>query len=439
MEARLDMSDRHSTIRRIFSGLGMVLGGKLGAGLISLGYLVIAARTLGPNNYGVLVLIHGYVTAVCGIIEFPAWQAILRYGAEAQRDGQRHRLIRLLRFGAFVELTGGLAAIVVAAIAVPIVGPRFGWSPEVMTLAVPYSLAALGSVRSTPASYLQLLNRFDLIGLHNLVAPAVRLIGAAIALVAGWGLSGFIVIWLTAAVAEFVVLWGIGLWQAHRHLGPDFLAPEPGSSVTENPGIWRFMIASNADVTLSELAGRIGPLIVGWVLGPAMAGIFSVAQRGMAVVAQPAQILGNTAYAEWARLVAAGNGGAPLRRALVKVIGLAMLAALPIVAIVAAFPAKIVTLIAGPAFVAAAPVMVVLIVARTISLAAAPCSSALSAMGRPGWSMTANLFASLIFLPALPPLLHVFGLCGAGIQAAGQAIIASALLIGLTWKRSLAH
>ncbi|WP_257539636.1 lipopolysaccharide biosynthesis protein [Sphingobium sp. CFD-1] len=433
------MTDRAGITRRIFKGLGLVLSGKAGAGLISLVYLIIAARALGPRDYGILVLVHGYVTAVCGIVEFPAWQAIVRYGAEAAEADMPHRLARLLRFGTVVELAGGAAAILAAMLLAPFVGPHLGWPPETVAFAIPYSFAVLGSVRSAPAGYLQLIDRFDLIGLHNIVQPMVRLIGATLALLMGWGLKGFLVAWLIAALAEFAVLWGMGLWCAHRRLGSILLHPERGSAKADNPGIWRFLVASNADVTLSELAGRIAPLIVGWILGPAMAGLFAVAQRATVIIAQPAQILGNTAYAELARMVAAGQGGAPLRRTLRRVIGIALLAAMPVVILVALFPTPIVTLLAGPAFKAAGGLMVVLVIARMIAVIGPPCSSALSAMGHPALSMTANLFASLIFLPVLPWLLHQAGLMGAGVQAVGQAILASALLVGLVWRRSLDH
>ena len=231
----------------------------------------------------------------------------------------------------------------------------------------------------------------------------------------------------------------MGLICAHNRLGTVLRHPERGSAVKDNPGIWRFLVASNADVTLSELAGRIAPLIVGWVLGPAMAGLFAVAQRATVIIAQPAQILGNTAYAQLARMVAAGKGGAPLRRTLVRVIGIALAAAAPVVVIAALFPTPIVTLLAGPAFRAAGTVMVVLIAARMIAVIGPPCSSALSAMGFPALSMSANLFASLVFLPVLPLLLHQWGLMGAGVQAVGQALLASLLLAGLVWRRSLAH
>ncbi|WP_235829503.1 lipopolysaccharide biosynthesis protein [Croceicoccus estronivorus] len=414
-----------------------MLGGKAGAGLISLAYLFMATRFLGPAEYGMLVLVHGYVTTVCGIIEFPAWQAILRYGAEADRDGAMNRLSRLLRFGAKVELAGGLLAILAAMLLVPVVGPHLGWSPKAMAFAQIYSLAVLGSVRSTPAGYLQLRGRFDLIGLHNMVQPSVRLIGALIVMAFGWGLKSFLVVWLCAALAEFAVLWGMGLWLAWRQLGSSLWRPGGGSPSRENPGIWRFLAASNADVTLSELAGRVSPLIVGWVLGPAMAGLFAVAQRATVIIAQPAQILGNTAYAELSHMVAQGHGGAPLRNTLIKVIGIALAGALPVILAVTLIPNQIVTLLAGPAFTGAANVMIILVMARTIAMIGPPCSSALSALGHPALSMTANLVSSLAFLPLLPWLLHTCSLMGAGFQALGQALLASGLLALLVWRSSL--
>lgn len=433
------MNEPKGVARRIFGGMGLVVGGKAGAGIISLVTLAIAARILGPKDFGVLTLMHGYVTAVAGIVSFPAWQAILRYGAEAERDYASHRLARLLRFGSKLELSGGLLAIVAAIVCAPYVGPRLGWPPEALAFAIPYSLAVLGAIRSTPAGYLQLIGRFDLIGLHNMVQPATRLAGAIAALIFGWGLKAFLAAWLAAAVAEFSVLWAMGWWFARKNLGSALHRPEKGSTRADNPGIWRFLFASNADVTLGELAGRIAPLIVGWILGPAMAGLFAVAQRVTVVIAQPAQILGNTAYSELARLVAAGHGGAPLRKTLTRVVGIALLAAMPVVGVVAFFPTPIVKLVAGPAFAAAGPLMIVMVGARAIALIGPPCSSALSAMGHPALSMSANLFASLIFLPALPILLQLFGLMGAGYQAMGQAILASTLLAGLVWRGSLRH
>ncbi|EIZ79311.1 inner membrane protein YghQ [Novosphingobium sp. Rr 2-17] len=431
------MTDRPTgRVRRIFASLGLVLSGKAGAGILSLGYLVLAARYLGPKDYGVLVLVHAYVTAVCGVIEFPSWQAIVRYGAEANSKGEAHRLSRLLRFGAKVELAGGACAVVAAMALVPFVGPHLGWSAKAMAFAPYYSFAVLGSVRSTPTGYLQLCGRFDLLGLHSLVQPAVRLIGTLIVIGCGWGVKSFLFAWLLAAMAEFAAMWGMGLWIAARRMGAVILRPEPGRVTEENAGIWRFLLASNADVTLSDLTGRVAPLVIGWVMGPAMAGLFAVAQRATVILAQPAQILGSTSYAELAHIVAGGHGGKALRQTLLKVVGIALLAAVPVVLIVGLFPSQIIHLMAGSAYGAAAGVMIALVAARAVSLIGPPCTSALTALGHPARSMWANLLSSLAFLPLLPWLLHHFGLLGAGIQAIAQAVAASALLAILVWRTS---
>ena len=91
-------------VARIFANLGLLLGGKAGAGLMSLVYLVIAARSLGAADYGTLVLVHAYATLLGGVIAFSGWHGVVRYGNIAYEAGDHHRLLRLTRFMALVEI-----------------------------------------------------------------------------------------------------------------------------------------------------------------------------------------------------------------------------------------------------------------------------------------------------------------------------------------------
>jgi O-antigen/teichoic acid export membrane protein len=423
-------------VRRIYSNLGLLLGGKAAAGLLSLAYMVIAARALGPAEYGVLILVHTYVMTVGGIIEFPGWHAVVRYGAQASAEGDSARMMRLLRFTALVELGCGALAVLVAALLAPLIGPRLGWSPTAQAFAIPYSFAVLASIRSTPAGFLQLMRRFDLLGMHNGVAPLVRLIGAGLVVLGGWGLKGFLIAWLAAALAEWLALWLLGLIVARRHLGDHPLIGGIAGVRGENPGIWRFMLAANADITFGEFAGRIAPLVIGWMAGTAAAGLYAIAQRATVIIAQPAQLLGQAAYAELAKLVADGGHGAPVRRALLRCVSIALMSALPVLLLVAAFSRQLAVLLGGPAFMGAATLMLWLASARAILLVAPPTSAALVAMGRPGLSVTANLASSLGLLPLLPLLIQHSGLPGAGLQAVLQAFAASALLTWFAWRVS---
>lgn len=428
-------SDKHAS-NRIFGSLGLVMGGKAGAGLVSLGYLVIAAPYLGPTDFGVLVLVHGYAVLVVGIFGFSPWQALVRYGAAAQHAGELGRLARLLRFGAGFEFAFGLLALTIAALMAPFAGSVLGWSPAATAIAVPYSVAVLASVRATPASYLQLIGRFDLIALHNLVAPTVRLAGAGIVAWFDLGLIGFLIAWMVAAIAEWATMWAMGLWLAAARLGPVLMRPGAGRIVAENPGIWRFTITNNVDITLRDLAERAAPLIVGWIMGPAAAGLFSVAQRATVILTQPALMLGTTSYAELARIVVDAKGGDLLRLTLVRVIGLSLCVAVPVVALLALFSESVVRLLAGSAYLASADVMIWLLAARAIALVTPPCSSALTAMGRPDAPLRINLVSSLIFLSILPLLLWEYGLIGAGIQAVGQAAFVAVAMAATTERIS---
>lgn len=423
------MSEEIKPFRRIIRGLGSVLGGKAGAGIIGLGYLLIATRALGPRDYGVLMLVHGYVTAVCAIVEFPAWQAVIRYGEEAHVERNPARLIRLLNFSAKVELLGGMVAIVTAALLAPVVGPHLGWPPEVQKYAIPYSIALLGSIRSVPAGYLQLVDRFDLLGWHNLVTPLVRLIGSIIVLATGGGIIQFLIVWMVAALAEFATLWGLGFWQARKHLDDPVHKPQPGHVPTENPGIWRFLVSSNADLTLRQLANKLAPLIVGWTLGPAMAGMLSVAQRATVVIDPVAQILGDTSYSTWAKIVHQDGARTKLRKTLLRIALLAVAICLPLILVVSFFSEDLIRLLAGAAFVSAAPIMVYLVIARSIAFMGPPCGSALSAMGHPSWSLWSNLAANFAALSLLPWLLTRYGLFGAAYQSMIQAVVATILLL----------
>ncbi|MEQ1537652.1 MAG: oligosaccharide flippase family protein [Sphingorhabdus sp.] len=421
-------------VRRIYGNMGLLLGGKAAAGVISLVYIAIAARVLGPEGYGILVLINYYAMFVGGLIAFPGWHAIVRYGVLALADGDEAKLIRLLRFVGAIEIAIGVLAVCIAALLAPIAGGYLGWNAQTQMLAIPYSLAVLATVRATPGGYLQILRRFDILGAHNIITPIMRLIGTLIVVAFGWGLNGFIIAWLIAALTEGISLWLVGIYFARRHMADQPLLGKVTDIRKEHPGLLRFTISANADIMLSELVNRITPLVMGWVLGPAAAGLYSIAHRTTVVIAQPAQILGQAAYAELAKLVAVGASGKNIRHALMRCVGISVLAALPILLVLAFFSTQISILIAGPAFAAAASVMIWLALARVLALSGPPTSAALIALGRPGLSVFSNIITSLGLLPLLPLLTAAWGLEGAGMHAVVQSILASGLLGLLLWR-----
>ena len=150
----------------------------------------------------------------------------------------------------------------------------------------------------------------------------------------------------------------------------------------------------------------------------------------------PAQVLGTAAYAELARLVAAGGHGAPLRSALRQSLRIAIMASAPVVLILLLFGRQVAVALGGAAFAGAAGRLAWLTIARVILLAGPPASAALVALGRPALSVAANVISAAATLPLLFLLLRRLGVAGAGWHALVQAIVAAGLLLFFVRRES---
>lgn len=419
---------RWTGFSRILANVGHLLGGKAGAGLISLIYLVMVTRGLGSDDYGRLVLLNGIVIFVGSLIAFSGFHGLVRYGTIALAETDVARFAVTARFMAVVELGFGVVAAIVSLVAIRFLMPRWGWPAEATTVALLYSLAVAGTVRATPQGLLQIAGRFDLIGIHQMVSPIVRLIGATLVWLYGGGLLLFTLVWLASGLLEGIAMWLLALPQ-WRKLAPDEpVLGEWRSAARTTPGLVPFIVTTNFDITIRELAPNLAPLTIGWILGPAAAGLYALTQRASAVLAQPAQALGQASYAVLAELAASRQYHA-LAHAVWKSVSMAAIIGIPILVVFAIWGNDILTLLGGDSFRGGAMLLLLVGAGRLALLGAAPLASALTALGHPRRSMTISLVANLLLYPLLPLLLWWLHTDGAGWHAMVQGLVALGALV----------
>jgi O-antigen/teichoic acid export membrane protein len=417
-----------SALKRVLANLAHLLGGKAAAGIMSLIYLVIVARTLGVRDYGVLILVNGYTVFIGSLIAFSGFHGVVRYGALAVEAGDPARLARIVRFMALVEAAFGLLAFAIAVIAVPFVGPRLGWSADAMRVAIPFSLAVFSNVRATPQGLLQIAGRFDLVGLHQAVSPTVRLIGTLIVWACSGGLEAFLIVWLLSSLAEGATMWAFGLIAWRKLAAGQRLRGPWRGLLRDREGFGRFILVTNLDITLRELAPNLAPLTIGWMIGPIGAGLFSLAQRATALLQQPAILLSQASYAVLVDLVAKRRFD-QLRRTVWRSALLAGTIATPIVLAFWIAGDRILPLLGGRTFHGGVAIVTLIAGARLAALIASPIASGLTALGKPQRSMAVTLTTNLVLYPLLPLLIWRLGLHGAGLHALFQNVIATGMLI----------
>ncbi len=404
------------TLRRIYKNAGKITGGKALAGVLSLAYIAIATRMLGPHLYGVLVLLHLYTVTVISVVAISGWHVVIRYGAVARSENRLDDLRKLIATAALAEIGSGIVALLIVVIGVPFAQEKLGWPPSILPLAMVYCFAGLGGLRSTPTGVLYLFNRFDLVAYHQAVMPIVRIIGASLALAFDGGLTWFVITWLIAGIFEGLVQWALGIYVLWRENLLAGMLAWPRGVIAANKGIWRFVFATKFDVTLSDVSGRITPLTIGWILGPAAAGLYQVAYRASVALAQPGIIVGQAAFPELARLAAEGDHQG-VRSTMLRAAFPIGLAGLAVVAVFFLFGDDILIAFAGDKFLAAYTVLVLLGIGRVIQLFALALNPTLLALNRPGAAFAINATSTIALFPALIWLISEFGLNGAGVHA----------------------
>lgn len=408
------LSPATGSFRSLLKHFAMLSGGKTSAGLIGLVYLAIAAKALGAQNLGVLVLIHAYALAFSELVSFKSWQAVIRYGAD---DLSRHRdgaLQRLLRVCFAADIAGALLATLLAAGLAFVLAPRAGLPADSAGLLALYSLVNLVTLKAASTGVLRLFDRFDLLALQAQVTPLVRLVGAVAAYIFGWGLGGFVVVWFLGALAAGLALPLLamrelgrrGYWAGIMKAGRD----------TRHDGLWRFMLFTNGASTVKLSGTHIPPLLVGGILGPAAAGLYKVAFEIANALIKGAQLAEQVIYPELARLISAGRLGRAAR-----LLPRASLTGFAAGALFTLAMWQFGDLILGQVFSAefsqANTLLIWLAASGALAAAASPFEPTLYAFGKPQMVLGAQIASAAVQIAAMLLLLQVIGLAGAGVAA----------------------
>ena len=98
------------TSRRVLRNFGVVLRGRGIAAIFNLGATALMAHALPATQFGLVILVHTYVLAVRGILNFRTFEAIVRFGVPMHENGDNAGLRKLLRTTSLIDLTSAVVA-----------------------------------------------------------------------------------------------------------------------------------------------------------------------------------------------------------------------------------------------------------------------------------------------------------------------------------------
>lgn len=412
---------RDGPLRRVYRNAGILLSGKTIAGLMDLAAFALAARALGPGQFGVLAMVMAYAQLIAGLAKFQSWQAVIHYGARCLDRDRRTDFQGLVKFTMLLDVGSAAAGALIAAAVAPLAGHWMGWDTGTVTLAMFSGLLVLTTISATPNGILRLFDRFDLLAGQSAITPGLRLFGGVIAYLSGAGLTGFVAVWFASGIIGRLALVALAWRELARQDFTHDMTWSLRGLVKRHPGLWRFVWSSNLSASMATVVERAPPLVIGWLVGPAAVGLYEVARRLAVVIIQPVLPLGQTIYPELARLSSRDDPKA-IRKLVVRAAAVAGGLALIAFAVIAAAGPYLIDWIVGHAYAGAYGLLVLLALTSAISVFAFPMAPVMYAAGRPHVLLQVVTAVSVFYFSILILLLWQVGLIGAGIAAVARAM-----------------
>lgn len=404
---------RDSSIGRILTNTGWLLGSRGVGAVLSLLYLAIVTRSLGPEGFGHFALILSTAQVVSTLVSFESWQIIVKYGQAHVHSQDSERFGRLITFCLAIDIVAALGGCLIAAAFAFLAGPYFGWTMDIIWQAIGFCAVLLFSLRSTPAGILRLFDRFDAGALADTMIPLTRMMGAVIAWLAAPSIVAFLIVWAVAEALSGATYWLLALRTARSRMGKwhrrRFL-----DARRENEGLLGFLTATNLSISIAALTRQVSVLLVGFFAGAVDAGLFRLAYQLSVALTKISALLSRTIFAELAK-VHASQTAKDLRKLFRRTNRLAIVAGVVIVVLILTLGKPLLLLMAGDEFAAAYSLLVLLGIAASIELVGVSFEPLLMTTGHARASVTIKLMNALLLFGLLAVLLPRFGPSGAAI------------------------
>ncbi len=402
-------------MKRLFSNMGWLLGGRGFNAVLSIVYLALATRALGAVGFGHFALIVALGQAITGLANFQTWQFIVRWGANGDGgsvDPDKAR--EATGFAIALDMVSVVLGLVLAG-AVIVTAPLWLEVPrELLWLTFGYCAISLAAIRTTPTGILRLHFQYARAAGAEAVQPLIRAIGSVIAFFAMPTVTGFIIAYAAAEIAVAIALWLVAVRVQPVSLASVSLRALPAHT----KDAWRFVVSTNLSGSLSIAGKQVMILLVGTFGGAALAGGFRVAsQLGQALVSL-AQTVSKAILPE---LVHSRQNALEIARRMANIAAIG-----GVIAVVTAllFGRIGLELIAGAEFRVFYWAMVILAIAGAVELVGASLESLLVSSGKAHVAFIVRAVPTVLALVLLDTAIDWNGAKGAAFALLGSSSLA---------------
>ena len=379
--------------------------------------VMILARVLGLEVFGLFTLIVAYVGTVNRLLDFRVWESAVKYVGEFLEKKQSDHVLSMIKFSYAIDVSTGILAFLVSVALAGVANDVFIKSPEAFEMVLILSFGFLFATANTTSEALfRVFDRFKTITFVQSSESAFKLVLIVAVLYIGYGIKG--VLFVYAAVSLF----GFALRQVlvsrmlrEKGLG-GWLSSRVGLLSHRMREITWFLLNTSLDATLTMVSneGRVAVLMLGYFFGSAPAGLYRVARSVIKVIHRIMDPLYEVIFPRLVSLSAASLYDKFAEIAKYATVSLFKLT-IPVSVVIFLFAEQFIGLVFGNQYVPASDTMRILTVAALFSGATLCLTPSLLAFGKPGLRTAINMLKMLMYIVMLLILVPEYSYLGAGV------------------------
>lgn len=413
-----------------------------GADIIALAASVIqgilVARYLGPESYGILIMITVYTNTIHKLIDTRIWETVIRFVIQFRQSGEYQKAKAVVKLCYGINAMTSLTAFIIVFFTASLAAGLLIKNDSAASLVRLYAFSVLAAIPiDTSMALLRVADRYGWLAGQKLVICTARLVAVVAVLFMGMGIQAILWIYLTEVAINGLSLLALS-YQANRTLQiQEWWNASLSSLMDEGGRIFGFLTAMKMDVLFKLLQRNADTLLIGSWLTTTEAGYFRLARSITDLIAFPISPMYTVSYPEFNRFWQQRNFMALAR--LVRQLTF-IAAVVAVVAVSGIFLAgdSLLTLTVGNAYLPALPILQWLAVGVGIAVATTFAHPLLLAMDRPRASATANGVGVVVQLLMLVILLPIVGAVAGGMAYVGFYLVwvfVAGLAIRNAWQQ----
>ena len=378
--------------------------------------VIILARVLGLEVFGLFTLVAAYVGTVNRFLDFRVWESTVKYVGEFLEKKEPNHVLSMIKFSYLIDVSTGVLAFFVSVALAGFANEVFIKSPDGFEMVLILSFSLLFATANTTSEALfRVFDRFRTITLVQFSESVCKLVFVLAALYLGYGIKG--VFFAHAVVSLFGFVFRqilVNSMLRERGLG-GWLSSRIGLLYHRMKEILWFLLNTSFVATLDIAGeGKVSVLVLGYFFDSTAPGLYRVARSVIKVINRIIDPLYEVIFP---RLVSLSSANLYDKFAEVAKYATKSLFKLviPVSVAILLFTEQFIGLVFGNHYIPASDTMKILTVAALFSGAMLCLTPSLLAFGRPGLRTAISVFKTLIYIVLLLVLVPEYSYLGAGI------------------------